>query len=73
MTYPELLRTLIRFAPMPEPVQKDAYALIDELERMNVFGSLGTKMEVQEHTCYGGLNTFVTGGRCIYCGKEPPL
>jgi hypothetical protein len=66
MTLYELLRTLTRKAGLPEPAERDALALIDELERLNALGTMTTLTSVTDHEPTHGLYERV----CSICHKE---
>lgn len=54
MTLYELLRRLVYLSSLPEPERNDALKLLDELENMNVLGTMAKATAVQAHVCYPG-------------------
>lgn len=68
MTIYELLRVLTRKAGLPEAVEHDALALVDELERLNALGTMATLTSITDHepTYTNGYLDRV----CSICHKE---
>ena len=73
MTIYDLLRRFCEPQPLSETERRDAAALIGELERMNVLGTMAREVESQDHECVPNFSYWRgTIGDCIYCNKPVP-
>lgn len=72
MTLYELLRRLVFLSSMPEQERRDAMALIDDLERLNVLGTMAAQTETRKHECVFGRWTGSGPRKCLYCDNEDP-
>ena len=70
MTFVELIRLLMQRAPLNEVEQRDANSLLDELERLNAFGTVLGNTQMQEHVCTPDNRYGFNGTRCGQCGKD---
>lgn len=62
-----LLELLVRAARLAEPIERDALELLEQLRRINAFGTLTGIIEVTDHTPTG-INYF--NRVCTLCHKE---
>lgn len=52
--------------PVSEPVQADALALVDDLERVSALGTMAARTDGQAHRCsYPPMSSV-----CSYCQRE---
>jgi len=78
MTFVELMRTLVERSNLIEPEKRDARKLLQELDRMNAFGTLLTATNcAHKFTPIRIRKTDARGNPygpwftvCKYCGKE---
>lgn len=72
MTFVELLRQLVQKSPgFNDTMQREANALLDELETLNAFGTTLSQTASELHDFLPAQWPYSTPGNesCKYCGK----
>lgn len=66
MTIYGWMRLVTQHLPVSEPLKADAFAVIDDLERVNALGTMASRTEGEAHQhVYPPMSNV-----CTYCQKE---